>query len=653
LAEATHRTVLVVDDDEIKRYTVTRILEKVGFTIIEAATGAEALEHARTNPDIVILDVNLPDFDGFEVCRRLKSDPATASIIVLHLSATLVETADRVQGLESGADGYLTEPIGAAELVATVRSMLRIRAAERKASELSRQWQATFDAITDGVCLVDEDDRITRCNAAIERFTGRCASDLVGLDCSELSHGELGHEPLCRKAREHGTRQSAEYSHDGKWFRVAADPVFDDRGRASGSVYIVSDVTAAKEREREKADLLAREKAARAQAETANRAKDEFLATISHELRTPLNSMLGWLTLMRTGKLDAAGVARAIDTLERNTKSQTQLIADILDVSRIITGKVRVDVGIVNFVTVLEAALDSVRPSAEAKGVVLEAVLDPDAGSVSGDPERLKQVAWNLLANAIKFTAKDGRVDVSLRRAGSHVDLVVKDTGIGISPDFLPFVFDRFKQADSSTTRIHAGLGLGLAIVRHLVELHGGTVRAESEGSGHGATFTISLPIATGAPSRRGVDESGESRAKAEAPLALERLDGARILVIDDDLDSRQMLGTLFEQCGATVLTCSSAREGLDAVVAWQPDAIVSDIGMPEEDGNTLMRKVRALDAGQGGSTPAVALTAYAQAESRRRALDAGFQRFITKPVDPAEVTSVVADLVRKVRSGE
>jgi len=646
VSEVKEGSILIVDDDEIKRYTISRVLAKAGFTLSEASTGAEALEKAATNPDLIILDVQLPDVDGLEVCRRLKSDPTTSSIVVLHYSSIATESSDRVLGLDGGADGYITGSVSPPELIATVRSMLRIRTAERTARELARQWQASFDAIGDGVCLFDENDRIIRCNAAIEQFAGQSAASLVGKGCGSLAQGALL-EPMCADARTTGARQSREFDVGGKWFRGVVDPVYYDTGGVTGSVYIVTDISAAKERELERAELLRREQEARTQAETANRMKDEFLATISHELRTPLNSMLGWLALMRNGKLDENGVARAIDTLERNARSQTQLIADILDVSRITTGKIRLDVATVDLVTVIEAALDSARPGADAKGVALVGKLDPGAGRTIGDGERLQQVAWNLLSNAIKFTPKGGIVEVTLTRVGSSAEIAVRDTGAGIDPEFLPFVFDRFQQADSSTTRSHTGLGLGLSIVRHLVELHGGSVRAESEGPGKGARFTVVLPIREVIDAREratlGPFEQGE---------ADRSLDGVRILVVDDDEDSRQMISTLFEQSGAVVRMTGTAPEALEEIVTWRPDVLVSDIGLPGEDGHSLLRRVRALPPAQGGLVPAIALTAYANIETRLLALAAGFQVFMTKPVDPPEVIVAASRLVR-ARGGE
>jgi PAS domain S-box-containing protein len=388
------------------------------------------------------------------------------------------------------------------------------------------------------------------------------------------------------------------------------------------------------------------------EAQEVNRLKDEFLATLSHELRTPLTAVLGWTRLLGTGQLDEATHQRALETIERNAQSQVQLIDDILDVSRIIRGKLRLNVRPAELAPVIEAAVDSVRPAAEAKGIRLQVVLDPRAGPVSGDPDRLQQVVWNLLSNAIKFTPKDGRVQVLLARVQSHLELTVSDTGQGIEKKFLPYVFDRFRQADPSTTRTHGGLGLGLAIVRHLIELHGGTVTVESEGAGQGTTFKVSLPLMI-VHQPEFTSKGGERAAAAEHPTAgghlpLEcppELEGLRVLLVEDEPDSREMLVVVLTQCRAEVRAVSNAADALSQLEQWLPDVLISDIEMPGEDGYALIRKVRGLPPERGGRIPAAALTAYARAEDRMRALLAGFQLHVPKPVEPAELAAVIASL--------
>jgi PAS domain S-box-containing protein len=396
----------------------------------------------------------------------------------------------------------------------------------------------------------------------------------------------------------------------------------------------------------ERARLYQAERRLRAEAEEANRTKDEFLATLSHELRTPLTAMLGWTRMLRMKELDETTSAHALETVERNAKAQAQLIEDLLDVSRIITGKLRLDVRPMELMPVIEAAIDAVRPAAAAKSIELRTELDPLAGIVSGDPSRLQQVVWNLLANAVKFTHRGGQVEVRLERVNSHIELTVKDTGQGINAAFLPFVFDRFRQADGSTTRLHGGLGLGLAIVRHLVELHGGTVRAESKGEGQGATFNVQLPVAALRISDFGlrIDE------KVDEPSAISHqssalLEGLRVLVVDDEQDARVLLKTVLEKQGAEVVAVGSTREALHELERQQPDVLVSDIGMPDEDGFALIEQVRARTASQGGSVPAAAVSAYVGEDNRRRALAAGFQLHVAKPIDPSELIEVVRKL--------
>jgi CheY-like chemotaxis protein/nitrogen-specific signal transduction histidine kinase len=394
---------------------------------------------------------------------------------------------------------------------------------------------------------------------------------------------------------------------------------------------------------------LASEQAARAAAETSNRLKDEFLAVVSHELRSPLNAMLGWVQMLRAGRLNETMTAKALETIERNARAQTQLIEDLLDVSRIITGKIRLNVRSCELVPIIEAAIDTVRLAADAKEVRLQSILDPWAGPVSGDSERLQQVIWNLLSNAIKFTPKKGRVQIRLERINSHVEITVSDTGIGISLDFQPYVFERFRQEDSSTTRSYNGLGLGLALVRHLVELHGGTVAVASPGVGQGTTFIVKLPLMPVV--RLQTTDLGRVHPTISSGVPFDNLptlEGVRVLVVDDEADTRDFITTVLAECGAEVKAVESAAKVLEAIPQWQPDILVSDIGMPEEDGYSLLCKVRALESKRERQIPAVALTAYARVEDRIQALSAGFGQHVTKPVEPAELVAVIANLARQ-----
>lgn len=397
----------------------------------------------------------------------------------------------------------------------------------------------------------------------------------------------------------------------------------------------------------ERQSLLTREQMARAEAESANRLKDEFLATISHELRTPLNAIMGWSHLLRNGRIDEATAARAVETIERNARAQAQLIEDTLDISRVITGKLRLNIGSVDVASVINAAIDSVQLAASSKNIQLSVTLDPSARHVSGDASRLQQVVWNLLSNAIKFTPSGGRVEVRVEHADPNVKISVSDTGQGISAEFLPFMFDRFRQADGTSTRRHGGLGLGLAIARHLVELHGGTIHAQSPGQGSGAVFTIRLPLA-GAPeslkSRRedslGSLDDANPRVKP-APT----LEGVKVLLVDDDRDNLQILSVMLVGQRANVHTAASAAEAIQVISWYKPDVLVSDLAMPEEDGYSLIGKVRLSEAGSGKQIPAIALTAYVRVEDRTRALTAGFNMFVPKPVEPNELMTAIASL--------
>jgi PAS domain S-box-containing protein len=413
-------------------------------------------------------------------------------------------------------------------------------------------------------------------------------------------------------------------------------------------VGVVTDVTDAKRAEQEREQLLERERAAREEAERASRLKEDFLTTLSHELRTPLNAILGWSHILEGPSHDPQTLAEGLSVISRNARAQTQLIEDLLDMSRITSGKLRLEVLRVDLSDVISAAVESVRPAAEAREIRLVKVLDSIRMVVSGDPHRLQQVVWNLLSNAVKFTPRGGRIQVVLERINSHVELSVVDNGQGISPAFLPHVFERFRQADASTRRASGGLGLGLAIVKQLVELHGGTVQASSAGEGKGATFTVCLPL-----SAASVEDAGP-RSPAFAHGAGENfnrisLKGVKVLAIDDEPDARNLVKRILDGCGATVITAGSADEAIHLFKNNRPDVIVSDIGMTQKDGYEFMRMVRSLRPQEGSQTPAAALTAYARVQDRRQALMAGYQSHVVKPVDAAELVTVVASLAGKL----
>lgn len=425
------------------------------------------------------------------------------------------------------------------------------------------------------------------------------------------------------------------------WGSGIVTPLRDRSGKLQGFAKIMRDFTERKQAEDERTQLLEREQQARATAENANRIKDEFLAVLSHELRSPLNPILGWAKLLRSRKYDETTINRALETIERNAKLQIQLIDDLLDVSRILRGKLSLNIGSVNLVSTIEAALETIHLAAQAKSIQLHTVFNPSVGQVSGDPNRLQQVVLNLLSNAVKFTPQGGRVDVRLDQINATAQIKVVDTGKGIHPDFLPHVFDYFCQEDSATTRVFGGLGLGLAIVRHLVELHGGRVWAESPGEDRGAAFTVELPIETHQ------SQANEKMADAELTSNLSHL---KILVVDDEIDSREFVTFALKQCGANVTAVASAAEALAALAVESPDLLVSDIGMPEMDGYMLMRKIRGMSPEQSGQIPAIALSAYAGEIDSQQAIAAGFQKHLAKPIEPAKLIAVVVMLTQRDR---
>jgi PAS domain S-box-containing protein len=519
---------------------------------------------------------------------------------------------------------------------------------ERKRAEEAIRFQAhLLDTVEQAVIATDPGGTIIYWNRFAESLYGWPAAEAVGRNIMEVTPALTTFEQAAEimSFLSEGRAWSGEFvvrRRDGTTFpaMVTDTPIHDAEGTMIGMVGVSVDNT---ERKRLEQELRARAE----ELAEANRLKDEFLATLSHELRTPLTAVLGWARMLCEGELDEATRAHALEVIMRNAEAQRHLIDEILDVSRIITGKLRIDVRLIELLPVVQAAVETVRPAADARKIQIEMKFDPEANLISGDPERLQQVVWNLLSNAVKFTPQGGRVRARLERVGSHVCITVSDTGQGISPDFLPYVFDRFRQGDQSAARAHSGLGLGLAVVRHLVELHGGTVAARSEGAQKGATFIVKLPLGIPAEETRAPQRAPErTDDEAQSGGAVE-LDGVRVLIVDDEADARELISAILRGRGAEVTGVESAAEGLKALERARPDVLIADIGMPGEDGYALMRKVRGLDAGRGGLTPAIALTAYVGEDDRARALDAGFNLHLTKPVDAATLTRSLVSLAK------
>jgi len=528
----------------------------------------------------------------------------------------------------------------------------RRAASALRASE--QQWRQMADTMAHMIWVTRADGYHEWYNRRWYEFTGVPEGSTDGEAWNGMFHPDDRERARTRWRRslDTGDYYEIEYrlrhhSGDYRWVLGRALPVRNDRGEIERWFGTCTDIHAMRLLIEEREHVLQSEQAARVESERAGRMKDEFLATLSHEIRTPLNAILGWATVLRSGRSNGDGLAQGLEVIERNARLQAQMIEDLLDMSRIISGKLRLDVQRIDLADVIRTAVETVEPAAAAKDIRLQLVLDPVAGPVSGDPNRLQQVFWNLLSNAIKFTGRGGRVQVLLERINSHLEVSVIDTGEGIEPAFLPHIFDRFRQADASTTRRHGGLGLGLAIVKQLVELHGGTIRAKSPGKTMGATFIAALPLTVVHPEAEPMPSRRHPTAEPVA-LALDswpQIAGLRVLVVDDEPDARALLRRLFEERDAVVSTASSVAEALAAVQAQRPDVIVSDIGMPGEDGHELIRRVRALPPEHGGRTPAIALTAYARAEDRVRAVAAGFQHHLSKPVEPVELIVVAASL--------
>jgi PAS domain S-box-containing protein len=549
-----------------------------------------------------------------------------------------------------------------------------IHLARRRADEALRKesdWlRVTLSSIGDAVITTDVESRVTFMNRVAESLTGWAQAEAMGRSLPDIFQilNEESRQPVenpaVRTLSAGATVELANHTiliaKDGTECRIddSAAPIRNEQGEVVGTVLVFRDISERKRMELERERLLAAAQAAQKEAEQANRLKDEFLATASHELRTPLTAVVGWSRLLRTGKLDAENSARALESIERNATLQTKLIDDLLDVSRIITGKLTLDRRPLEIAHVVSDAVNTVRPAADAKNIAIETSFDAEAEPVLGDANRLQQVVWNLLSNAVKFTPKNGRIEVALQRVNSEVQVSVGDSGEGISSEFLPYVFDRFSQGDGKTTRPHSGLGLGLAIVRQLVELHGGTVKAHSDGPGRGATFKLRLPVLSinlVPGSKSALSDSTLKGARVTDGLSIEcppRLDGVRVLVVDDDSDTRQMLKAVLSECHADVITAASAAEAIKEIEQRKPDVLVSDLGMPEQDGYELIKQVRETESADNAArVPALALTAYAKAEDRVRALAGGYQVHLAKPVEPAEFVLVVANLAGRGQS--
>ncbi len=662
--------ILLVDDEPRNIDALEAILEDPSYNLLRAQDADTALKLLLEN-DVaaIVLDIKMPGVSGFELAQLIKGTKKFRQIPIVFLTAYLVDEADVVAGYGTGAVDYLTKPVNPVILrhkvavfadlfrktraLAELNDTLEMRVAERTA-ELANErarLQTIFDEALAALAILRGDElRVELANPRILELWGKDAS-VVGkplLDAVPELRGQ-GFAEMLRQVRStgvahRGTEVLARHMRNGASDEVYIDFVYVPLPQPDGkidAVYVHAYEVTDKVHTRKRLEEL------REEAEVASRMKDEFLATVSHELRTPLNAILGWSSLLKDGSRNAQDTKRALATIERNAQAQAKLIDDILDVSRIIGGRMRLEMRPVVVSALVEAARDVVKPSAEAKGVHFEMEVAPDAGLILADADRLQQVLWNLLINAVKFTPKGGRVRLHVDRAEGAIRFVVSDTGAGIAAEHAPFIFDRFRQVDSSTTRKHGGLGLGLAIARHIVELHGGTIAVASPGLGRGATFTATLPArsaeaADGAPAATATAHTERASVR---PLAADALGGIEILVVDDDDDARNMVAHALQRYGASVRTASSARAAFAIVETHRLDVLVSDIGMPDEDGFSLVVRIRALPPNAGGTLPAIALTAYARQEDAAHAMRVGFQRHMAKPVDVDALLAAVLEL--------
>lgn len=628
---------LVVDDNPATRYSTSRVLRAAGYTVREAGTGAEALALADEHVAGVVLDVHLPDMNGFEVCKLLRERPATLRIPVIHLSAAYVGDTDKVRGLHSGADAYMTHPAEPALLVATLQALIRARTAEEGMRRSEARFRAIYHQASSGIALLDAEGRFIDGNPAMLSLLGREAADVTGRSLADFVPAEdrAALEGALSQARTGAWRGDFPLR-SGQGVDVPMEWTLSAHAEPGQVLAIATDISDRVELQRQREDLLEREQAARAAAERLNRSKDEFIAVLSHELRTPLNAIVSWVHVLK--RLDAdASMARGLDSIERNAHVQTRLVSDILDMSRMDLGKLQLFVEPVDVPELVQAAVGALGPSVRDKSLEIKLSMDAVTRRVNADASRLQQIVWNLLTNAIKFSNAGGRIRVAARQDGDGLTLSVTDEGIGIKPEFIELLFERFTQGDSGSNRTHGGLGLGLSIVKHLAELHGGSVTAFSEGPGRGATFTVTIPeglSASGLIAAPGATPEGDATART-----LSALD---VMVVDDDPEAREMLAMILSERGARVTTAASAAEGLERLASGaKPDVLVSDIGMPGQDGYAFARELRRREP-PGTHLPVIALTAFARPQDRETALAAGFDEHCGKPLRPDALVAAI-----------
>jgi PAS domain S-box-containing protein len=649
--DRSKHTVLVVDDNPATLYSTSRTLRAAGFMTKEAASGNEALSISGDESiSAVVLDVHLPDMDGFEVCRKLRESAKTAVLPVIHLSATYIADKDKVAGFNSGADAYLTHPAEPPILIATVQALIRARLAEDQLRKSEAKFRAIYTQAESGIALIDESGLFVDANPALLRMLGRNSEEVIGKKIVDFAIPKWVSAVKALVDKEDTTatewRETFALSlPNGE--EVYLEWTMSTHVEPGLRVGIVSNISARMSFEQQRESLLEREKVARTSAEQLSQTKDNFIAVLSHELRNPLNAILmGLHVLLRKGA--APDTVKGLRMIERNAKAQARIISDILDVSRINSGKLTLDRELIDPASVISSALEGMKEAIDKRQLTVALDVTSPPELVWLDPTRIQQIFWNILNNAIKFSEPGGAIEVTLTKADNALTLSVQDHGKGIDPEFLKTIFDKFSQGDTPGNRSHGGLGLGMSIVKHLAELHGGSVKVESDGLGMGAKVTVGIP-ALSAPNH----SAGLSVDSTKLdPDVDSNLTGVTILVVEDEPQNREMLSVILRDRGALVLTAENYDEAIQSLDGKLPSLLLSDIGLPGRDGYELVKEIRRREQQNAfPRLPAIALTAFGRAQDVDKAIESGFDAHLAKPLRAHELVTLIADLTRSSSS--
>jgi PAS domain S-box-containing protein len=639
-------TVLVVDDDPATRYATARILRAAGFRTHEAATGMEALA-AAPQASALVLDVHLPDLDGFEVCRLIRSQPQTALMPVMHVSAAYVKNEDKVTGLNAGADAYLVRPVEPAVLIATLQALIRARMAEEQLRRSEARFRAIYAQAQSGIGLIDANGRFEDVNPALARMLMRSRHELLAMPISNFAPPDWVDYVRARTVAAEGG--GVPWQGEFPLLRPNGTPVYLEWSISSQldlgiRVGIALDASERRELARRRQELLERERAARAAAEHHSRTKDDFIAVLSHELRTPLHAIVGWVNILsRRGA--SPEIMEGLQAIERSVKTQVTIISDILDVSRISSGKLQLERDVTDVRRLVTDSIAALREPIESKHLQVEQDLANVTEPAWLDAARFQQILWNLMTNAIKFSHEGGRIEVTASCDGRILRLDVQDYGQGVRPEFVDHLFERFSQSDAPSNRVHGGLGLGLSVVKQLVELHGGTIQARSEGAEKGTVMSVELPVRQLDASDAAGESGSHGFSQADPGGNLRGLD---VLVVEDNADASEILRVVLGDRGAQVRLAVDFESAVDAArVSW-PDVLVSDIGLAGRDGYELIHQIRRMTPAGRPALPAIALTAFARPEDKDKALKAGFDAHLGKPLKPHELLFEIGKLVRR-----